>query len=146
MVYFVPAPKNPRARSASATIGAGLTATHALEVYGEKMHNMFFNDQSMPAENSDPETGLPLEVQKSRQTGLFGKTQFYKQVVAPQKGYLNPTELVAIMGPSGAGKTSLLNVLSQRHSTAGGAHAGGSVLVNGRPLNFGDFGKVAAFV
>lgn len=50
------------------------------------------------------------------------------------------------MGPSGAGKTSLLHVLSKRHSTSGGEHAAGQVFINGRELKAGDFGRVAAFV
>lgn len=50
------------------------------------------------------------------------------------------------MGPSGAGKTSLLNVLSRRESTSGGSYSKGSIKVNGQPLYAADFGKIAAFV
>ena len=60
-------------------------------------------------------------------------------------GHVKPFELVAILGPSGAGKTSLLNVLSQRHSTSSG-FVRGKVKINGRDLKQGDFGKIAAFV
>ena len=54
--------------------------------------------------------------------------------------------MVAIMGPSGSGKTSLLNVISQRTYLSKGCILEGSVLVNDRELEAGDFGKMGAFV
>jgi ABC-type multidrug transport system ATPase subunit len=72
--------------------------------------------------------------------------KIFKQVVSCAAGYVKPGEMVAIMGPSGSGKTSLLNVLSQRQSLSGGSYWSGNVRVNGRTLNKGDFGKIAAFV
>lgn len=50
------------------------------------------------------------------------------------------------MGPSGSGKTSLLNVISQRTSLSKGSIVEGSVSVNDRQLDAGDFGKMGAFV
>ena len=70
----------------------------------------------------------------------------YKRVVAQCSGHVKPHELVAIMGPSGAGKTSLLNVLSRRESTSGGSYSKGSIKVNNSHLYAADFGKIAAFV
>lgn len=54
--------------------------------------------------------------------------------------------MVAIMGPSGSGKTSLLNVISQRSNLSKGSITEGSVSVNDRTLDIGDFGKMGAFV
>ena len=50
------------------------------------------------------------------------------------------------MGPSGSGKTSLLNVISQRSNLSKGSFTEGSVSVNDRMLDAGDFGKMGAFV
>lgn len=50
------------------------------------------------------------------------------------------------MGPSGSGKTSLLNVISQRSNLSKGSFTEGSVSVNDRTLDVGDFGKMGAFV
>ena len=51
-------------------------------------------------------------------------------------GYANPGEVLYIMGASGAGKTSLLNVLADRISTDRNKVLSGVVLLNDEtPLN-----------
>eukprot|EP00818_Percolomonas_sp_WS_P003510 CAMPEP_0117454074 /NCGR_PEP_ID=MMETSP0759-20121206/10598_1 /TAXON_ID=63605 /ORGANISM="Percolomonas cosmopolitus, Strain WS" /LENGTH=844 /DNA_ID=CAMNT_0005247219 /DNA_START=8 /DNA_END=2543 /DNA_ORIENTATION=+ len=52
-----------------------------------------------------------------------------KTVLYPMSGYVKPGEILAIMGPSGAGKTSLLNILAQRE-----LNYTGKVRVNGKKL------------
>ena len=54
--------------------------------------------------------------------------------------------MVAILGPSGSGETSLLNVLGQRTATSPGSYAEGSVRINGAEIHKGDFSKVGAYV
>ena len=44
-----------------------------------------------------------------------------KQILSNVNGYAKPKEMVAIMGASGSGKTSLLNVLAQRQAVSKGA-------------------------
>ncbi len=55
-----------------------------------------------------------------------------------------PGQCTFIMGSSGAGKTSLLNIISDRMSTRGGNQRKGEVKVNDTKAldqdNFGDFG------
>lgn len=50
------------------------------------------------------------------------------------------------MGSSGAGKTSLLNLLAGRITTSKGAKATGSVRLNGEPRDYNKFSKLAAYV
>ena len=68
-----------------------------------------------------------------------------KRIVSNSNGTLKAGELVAIIGPSGAGKTSLLNILTRR---AGDDNCvvEGSVTINGKDLKAEDFGKFASFV
>lgn len=50
------------------------------------------------------------------------------------------------MGASGAGKTSLLNILSCRIDNGNNIKLGGGVFVNGTPYNFNNFGDFANYV
>jgi len=54
--------------------------------------------------------------------------------------------MVAVMGASGSGKTSLLNILGQRLDVSKGCRVEGEVKCNSIPLKKGDFGKLGAFV
>lgn len=58
-----------------------------------------------------------------------------------------PGETLYIMGSSGAGKTSLLNILSDRISKKSGATVAGSIMINDlMPLDQGKFGSIGAYV
>ena len=70
----------------------------------------------------------------------------YRQILHSSQGYAAPGELVAIMGPSGSGKTSLLNVLSQRTFLMPGGKTEGSVRINGKIAERGDYGMLGAYV
>ena len=84
----------------------------------------------------------------SSSKSLFNKKcgQLY-HVVKNVSGYALPGETLFIMGASGAGKTSLLNILSDRASTNNGAKITGKVLINDRlELKGTNFGKIAGYV
>ncbi len=69
-----------------------------------------------------------------------------KQILTNSNGFAKPKELMAIMGASGSGKTSLLNVLAQRMSLSPGYTLEGLVRCNNRIVDSSDFGKIGAFV
>ena len=51
------------------------------------------------------------------QFGVQIKNKAYRDVLRGISGQANPGELLALMGSSGAGKTSLLNILASRLGT-----------------------------
>jgi ABC-type multidrug transport system ATPase subunit len=67
--------------------------------------------------------------------------------VKEASGFALPNQTLFIMGASGAGKTSLLNILSDRISTKNGSRIRGKVLVNDAiELKGSAFGKLASYV
>jgi ATP-binding cassette, subfamily G (WHITE), eye pigment precursor transporter len=69
-----------------------------------------------------------------------------KQILTQSNGFAKPKEMMAIMGASGSGKTSLLNVLAQRMALSPGYTLNGEVRCNNRVVDSNDFGKIGAFV
>ena len=61
-------------------------------------------------------------------------------------GFAKPGQVMAIMGASGCGKTSFLNILAQRLSLSKGGKMKGEVRCNDRLVKKSDFGKFGAFV
>ena len=75
-----------------------------------------------------------------------GKSKKDPRVLKNLKGMAEPGEVVAIMGASGCGKTSLLNVLSGRIVSMNGHEVKGSFTVNGVPVKPENLGSKVAFV
>jgi ABC-type multidrug transport system ATPase subunit len=79
--------------------------------------------------------------------GLELKANREKKVVAGVNGFFNHSEVCAIMGPSGAGKTSVLSTVSGRAGSYGVTT--GSIIVNGdrkSTSGLARFSKVVGFV
>lgn len=74
-----------------------------------------------------------------------GKHATEKTILNDMSGYVKPGTFVAIMGPTGSGKTSLLNVLGGRVMRAAKSTLEGQVLVNGRPRDE-SFRRISAYV
>lgn len=66
-----------------------------------------------------------------------------KRIIHGSRGRVRPGEVVAVMGPSGAGKTSLFNSLAKRGQ---GYRVSGKLHLNGKPYGKNDLKHVAGFV
>ena len=78
----------------------------------------------------------------SVESGLFHKTRKPKQILKGVSGAFNDNELSIIMGVSGSGKSSLLNILSgfkQREVS-------GSIKINGNAVTSTDVRKISSYV
>ncbi len=89
-----------------------------------------------------------VDIQLSRQDAKAKGTRHVRQkIVKGASGYAMPGQTLYIMGSSGAGKTSLLNMLSDRISTRNGQRLSGDVMVNdGLKLDQHVFGNFGAYV
>ena len=78
------------------------------------------------------------------QSGRATKTL---HIVKKVSGYAAPGQATFIMGSSGAGKTSLLNILADRVTSATNTWLSGNILFNDEvPVNKESFQKYAAYV
>ncbi|KAF9438938.1 hypothetical protein BGZ76_002937 [Entomortierella beljakovae] len=66
-----------------------------------------------------------------------------KDVLNQVSGSVNPGQIMAIMGASGAGKTSLLDILARRNKTG---EIDGNIYVNGKTVSSQQFKRVVGYV
>lgn len=87
---------------------------------------------------------VPLNKKEAQAEGVKFKTL---NIIKGVSGYAMPGQSLYIMGSSGAGKTSLLNILSDRASSRRGNKITGKVMVNDTtPLSQNLFGSLAGYV
>ena len=70
---------------------------------------------------------MNLNAKDAKESGI--KTMKHK-IIKSVSGYALPGQTCYIMGSSGAGKTSLLNILSDRASTRRGTTLSGKIMIN----------------
>ncbi|XP_066345073.1 ABC transporter G family member 25-like [Miscanthus floridulus] len=80
-----------------------------------------------------------LKVEFRDLTLMLGKKKLLRSI----NGELRPGRVTAVMGPSGAGKTTFLNAVTGKVS---GYKMTGSVLVNGKNVNIRSYKKIIGFV
>lgn len=69
-----------------------------------------------------------------------------KTILSDISGSLTSGEVCALLGPSGAGKTSLLNVLAGRIRSKGSQRVTGNMLLDGQPISGSGLRKRIAYV
>ena len=72
-----------------------------------------------------------------------GKT---KHILKGLNGHAKTGEMLAILGPTGCGKTSLLNVLAARVPVTKTAELSGNITINGQQRDEAQFRKISAYV
>ncbi|KAL3693457.1 hypothetical protein R1sor_007108 [Riccia sorocarpa] len=66
-----------------------------------------------------------------------------KRILSHVSGKFSPCRVTAVMGPSGAGKTTFLNALAGKYT---GSRIEGHVLINGQPGSIQSYKKIIGFV
>ena len=100
----------------------------------EKEHGQYQTPKNLK-ELSESELRLEMIKKKARtKINLDKEDQNYKQILYNVTGYAKPGEVVGIMGASGSGKTSLLNILGQRLNVSPACKVEGTLSVNGNEL------------
>ncbi|KAF8167550.1 pleiotropic drug resistance ABC transporter [Crassisporium funariophilum] len=119
-----------------------------------KKRNQELRDKKSQREESREKGDLALAEKHEHETSRYRKTFTWENlnytVPTPSgplrllhdvQGYVKPGSLTALMGASGAGKTTCLDVLAQRKNIG---VVGGDILVDGRPLS-SDFARGTAY-
>jgi len=90
---------------------------------------------------------VPAKVKKTKSNGENQPPPANQKVILDGiSGSVRSGQMLAVMGSSGAGKTSLLNLLAGRATPTKGAKATGSLTVNGEPRDYNTFRHISAYV
>lgn len=87
-------------------------------------------------------TNLTFTVSTKDEEGL----PIQKEILHSVEGYANPGELLVIMGPSGAGKTTLMNLLANRVNIGKTTQLTGEIMANGEDINKLPYENFTAYV
>ena len=108
----------------------------------ESSEYQLYNDNSNQDVNSS--TGLFLTWKDIRFTATINKKP--NQILKGISGFANPGEILAIMGSSGSGKTSLLSLISNQIIPQSNTQISGRVEVNQVDIKTFDFSSYASYV
>eukprot|EP01138_Halocafeteria_seosinensis_P009897 gb/GECG01010109.1/.p1 GENE.gb/GECG01010109.1/~~gb/GECG01010109.1/.p1 ORF type:complete len:691 (+),score=85.30 gb/GECG01010109.1/:1-2073(+) len=117
----------------------GESASSAAEDDGAMVYEVVGKVPALTLEWNDIVLKVPVGEEKKQPCKPAPETK-YKTILNSISGKARPGELVAILGASGAGKTSLLNLISRRSP-----QTSGEVLINGKPATK-SFPRIAAYV
>lgn len=89
---------------------------------------------------------LGFEVTVQEREGFLRYKKSQKRILEGLNGYVRSGECLAIIGGSGAGKSSMMNLLCDRVKMDSGSRMQGKVLINGQPMSYDKFKHVIGFV
>lgn len=98
-------------------------------------------DYYLTWQNIDLKVELKQKKQSKEDPGFISK-----QILKNVSGYAKSGECLAIMGGSGAGKSTMLNILSNRINLASNMKQEGEVKLNNRPFIWDNYKNVTGFV
>jgi ATP-binding cassette, subfamily G (WHITE), eye pigment precursor transporter len=102
------------------------------------------NPVKLSWENLNYEVEIKVSAQEASNSG---KSSYKQQIIKNVSGYAMPGQALFIMGASGAGKTSLLNILSDRVKLRDGASLTGKRTINDTmKCDDSNFGLVSGYV
>jgi ABC-type multidrug transport system fused ATPase/permease subunit len=110
------------------------------KAFQQENKHMTFSDVFTQATKEKTMKRTLLEVTFKDLTLTLGK----KKLLGSITGKLIPGKVTAVMGPSGAGKTTFLNAVAGK--VIAGCKVSGSVLVNGKVGNIRSYKKIIGFV
>jgi ABC-type multidrug transport system ATPase subunit len=99
--------------------------------------------------SAGPSAGTPAAAAHKGQTLAFENLSFStpkRTILSSMSAVLEPGNVVAIMGPSGAGKTSLLNILAGRVGPDRNKSITGRIMLDGKPIDPAVFRTQVAYV
>ncbi|KAI0787590.1 hypothetical protein C8Q74DRAFT_1252688 [Fomes fomentarius] len=141
---YVPPPKpDSTAFVALSVAGAGLVviSVSAILWYAGRTHSSDFGGIRLP-ENESAKL-MTDHIPASLHFRDISYTLGGRPILSSISGCAKPGQLLAIMGASGAGKSTFLDILARKNKKG---MVGGKTLVNGREIADADFKKVMGFV
>lgn len=109
----------------------------------QESRNLTFTGVVAMAKDQQREITRPLLKVEFRDLTLMLGNNKKKKLLRSINGELRPGRVTAVMGPSGAGKTTFLNAVTGKLN---GYKMTGSVLVNGKDVNIRSYKKIIGFV
>jgi ABC-type multidrug transport system ATPase subunit/ABC-type multidrug transport system permease subunit len=119
-----------------------------LETRGKSFSRVLSQDKNLRIAMAWEKINLSVMVKDAARSNFLHSAYKPKQILTDISGKAVSGELLAIMGPTGCGKTSLMNILAGRVAglSASDTALSGSIYINGLPREDAAFRRYSAYV